>query len=33
LRSNLYTHALINASNQDMLDVIEKWSDDFFNVP
>lgn len=30
LRSNLYTHALINASNQDMLDVIEKWSDDFF---
>jgi len=33
LRSNLYTHALINASNQDMLDVIEEWSDDFFNVP
>jgi hypothetical protein len=33
LRSNLYTHALISASNQDMLDVIEKWSDEFFNVP
>jgi hypothetical protein len=29
LRCNLYTHALINASSQDMLDVIEEWSNDF----